>query len=207
MAIATPPARLDRAHVSAAGHTLGRAFYDDPLFTWILPDDARRADPLEWFFARVTDYGTRWGEVYGAGADIEGAAIWLPPGETHVPAMRMMQVGMWQGPLRLGLGAMRRFLAAMEWSDKLHEKNVSEPHWYLMVLGVDPERQGQGVGSGLISPMLARADEEGRPCYLETAKERNVTFYRKHGFEVIDDEHMPMDGPRAWTMLRKPVAR
>jgi ribosomal protein S18 acetylase RimI-like enzyme len=208
MAIASSAsAPLERAQLKAAGHTLGRAFVDDPAFSWMLPDEAKRAAPLEWFFTCASDYGLRWGEVYRAGEAIDGAAIWLPPGDTSVPAMRMMRVGMWQGPFRLGLGAMRRFLTFVEWSERLHKKNVPEPHWYLMVLGVDPTRQGQGVGSGLITPMLARADEQGRACYLETAKERNVTFYRKHGFDVVDDEHLPTNGPRVWTMLRKPAAR
>jgi hypothetical protein len=41
------------------------------------------------------------------------------------------------------------------------------------------------------------------PCYLETHKERNVGFYRAFGFEVLVADRMP-DGPRFWTMARKP---
>jgi len=68
---------------------------------------------------------------------------------------------------------------------ELHAQAVPPDHWYLLILGVDPPRQGQGVGGSLIEPILRRADAEGRQFYLETMKPRNVTFYGKHGFDVV----------------------
>jgi hypothetical protein len=35
-------------------------------------------------------------------------------------------------------------------------------------------------------------------------KERNVTFYGKHGFEVVVEDAF-LDGPRYWTMRRDPI--
>ena len=70
-------------------------------------------------------------------------------------------------------------------------------------LGVEPDRQGQGIGSALIQPVLGRADAEGLPCYLETTKERNVTFYRRHGFDVVAEGDLPDLGPPFWTMRRE----
>ena len=75
------------------------------------------------------------------------------------------------------------------------------PHYYLAALGTDPPHQGKGVGSALIEPVLARADREGIPAYLESSKETNVPFYRKHGFEVVQELAVP-NGPRVWAMLR-----
>ena len=71
-----------------------------------------------------------------------------------------------------------------------------------MILGGDRDKQGQGVGSSLVAPMLARADAEGLPCYLETMKERNVAFYEKHGFQVVVEDDLPKGGPHFWTMKR-----
>ena len=79
---------------------------------------------------------------------------------------------------------------------------MPEDHWYLMILGVDTAKQGQGVGSSLVAPMLARADADGLPCYLETMKERNVVFYEKHGFQVVVEDDLPKGGPHFWTMKR-----
>ena len=77
--------------------------------------------------------------------------------------------------------------------DALHPK---EPHWYLATLGTEPDRQGQGIGSALLRPVLARVDEEGVPAYLESSKERNVPLYARFGFEVID-EYRSEDGEPA----------
>jgi ribosomal protein S18 acetylase RimI-like enzyme len=73
-------------------------------------------------------------------------------------------------------------------------------HWYLWVLGVQPDRQGQGFGGQLMAPILSQADRDGLPCYLETESERNVAFYRKHGFEVAHEGDIPGYGLRLWMM-------
>jgi ribosomal protein S18 acetylase RimI-like enzyme len=54
-------------------------------------------------------------------------------------------------------------------------------------------------------PMLERADKGHVACYLETENERNVAFYRKHGFEVIvNGEEAGATGVRFWTFSRAP---
>ena len=185
-----------------AGEVLGRAFFDDPLLKYIFPDEARRKRPLTWLMDRGARYGLRYGEVHTT-ADVAGAAVWLPPGETDMTPLRMMRVGMLIAPLRVGLGAVRRFLASGDYLEEFHKRDVPPRHWYLAILGVDPSRQGQGIGGALIQPIIARADSAGLPCYLETMKERNVTFYKKHGFVVVVEGDLPDGGPYFWTMKRE----
>ncbi|HLK43152.1 MAG TPA: GNAT family N-acetyltransferase, partial [Thermoleophilia bacterium] len=71
------------------------------------------------------------------------------------------------------------------------------------VLGTAPPAQGKGVGSALLAPVLERCDREGVPAYLESSKEKNVPFYRRHGFEVTREIQLP-DGPMLWAMWRDP---
>jgi ribosomal protein S18 acetylase RimI-like enzyme len=71
-----------------------------------------------------------------------------------------------------------------------------------LVIGVDPPRQGQGVGSALITPGLRKADASRLPCYLETDKPEDVIFYQKHGFEVVVKDKPAKDAPDFWTMKR-----
>ena len=61
----------------------------------------------------------------------------------------------------------------------------------------------RGLGGTLIRPVLEIADGEGRNCFLESANERNLSFYRRHGFEVMEEVQVP-NGPRIWGMLRRP---
>lgn len=96
------------------------------------------------------------------------------------------------GPLR-ALGR----LQTLEAMDRHHPR---DPHWYLMMVGADPDRRGQGLGSAVIRPMLDRCDTEGLPAYLESSNERNVPLYHRLGFEVTDEFQLAPDCPPIWSM-------
>lgn len=196
--------RLSASALPEAGEIQGRAFFHDPAFTFTFPDDAARRHRLPWLMGIGVGYGSRFGDVLTTAGSMLGHAVWLPPGETSLSEERMGAVGFDEAPARMGADALKRFGDFMELVSRHHERLVPAPHWYLLILGVEPERQGQGIGSALIAPNLARADAEGLPCYLETAKERNVMFYRRHGFEVRDEENIPGGGPKVWMMVRQP---
>jgi GNAT superfamily N-acetyltransferase len=97
--------------------------------------------------------------------------------------------------LRLGTA-----IALLNAVERIHPK---EPHWYLAVLGTDPEHQGHGIGSAVMTPVLERCDEEGIGAYLESSKERNLAFYGRHGF--VAGEPVRLRGaPPLWPMWRDP---
>ena len=79
----------------------------------------------------------------------------------------------------------------------------SEPHYYLAVLGTEPELQGGGIGSALMRPVLDMCDRDEVPAYLESSKERNIAFYARHGFRVTREMKLPK-GPPVWLMWRDP---
>jgi ribosomal protein S18 acetylase RimI-like enzyme len=93
------------------------------------------------------------------------------------------------------------------YADTLHAACVPSPHWYLFVIGVEPECQGRGVGDALLRPMLARADREGTPVYLETHNRGNVGFYQKYGFDVAEEGRMPGGDVTVYAMLRPAAKR
>ena len=196
------PVRLAKQQIPQAGEVLGRAFNTNPGFVWMFPDDKTRLAKLTWFMARGVKAGDRTGEVYTTSDTVEGAAVWLPPGRTRLSPIQMIAAGFLPAPLTLGMGSFLRFMNAMNRFEHLHNEAMPGEHWYLMILGVDPPRQGQGIGSALLQPVLRKADEGGLPCYLETDKPEDVGFYQKHGFEVLIQENMPKGGPPFWTMRR-----
>ena len=71
------------------------------------------------------------------------------------------------------------------------------------MLGTEPERQGNGIGSALMQPVLDDCDEHGIGAYLESSKERNIAFYGRHGFKVTEEILLPK-GPPVWGMWRDP---
>jgi ribosomal protein S18 acetylase RimI-like enzyme len=88
-------------------------------------------------------------------------------------------------------------------ADRLHGQAITGPHWFLLVLGVNPTHQGQGVGGAQLKPGLEMADRQGLACYLETNNEKNLAFYQRYGFEVAGQERPDPEGPFVWGMVRK----
>jgi hypothetical protein len=62
------------------------------------------------------------------------------------------------------------------------------------------------VGSALLRAVTARRDAEGAPTYLDTTNERNLAFYRRHGFGPVHAGVFPRGGCRYWTLVRPPAA-
>jgi GNAT superfamily N-acetyltransferase len=196
--------RLASEQVEEAGEMLGRAFFDNPMSVYLLPDEAERIRPLTWMFDRTTRYGHLFGEVHTTTDTVDGAAIWLPPDSPPIGGERVIRAGMAAMPQEMGQEAFQRLMVMKRHFDELRQRDVPEPHWYLWTLGVDPPRQGQGVGGALLRPVLSRADEGGLPCYLEADKAKNVPFYEMHGFEVVEEGDLPDGGYHYWTMKRPP---
>jgi GNAT superfamily N-acetyltransferase len=191
---------LAPSQVKGASALLCRAFYQDPLVQYIVPDEARRTHVLPSFYRLVVRYALRYGEVYTT-PELEGVACWLTPGKTTVSTWRLLYVAP-TVPFSFRLSEQRRNTIYARYSDEVHARAISRPHWYLWGLGVEPSRQHQGVGGQLIQPILARADHDGLPCYLETTTEVNVAFYEKHGFSVVSDGVVPGTTLRVWGMRR-----
>lgn len=62
----------------------------------------------------------------------------------------------------------------------------SMPHHYLIMIGVDPKAQGQGIGKALLSHLfgLAESDKRSQGIALDTENGENVGLYRKFGFTL-----------------------
>jgi len=197
------PVRLTQVQLKQAIEVMGKAFLDDPFLKDLAPDDGKRAQLTPEFVGIVVNYCSRFGEVWTL-PSLDGVACWLMPGKTSPSFFGMLQTGMLTMPLKFGWAGFQRFMAVVSYTETLHKQFASEPHWYLWGLGVEPSRQGKGFGGTLLQPVLSRADAAGQPCYLETQNESNLTFYQKHGFEVVSNGVVPKSSLRVWAMVRKP---
>jgi GNAT superfamily N-acetyltransferase len=181
---------------------MARAFADDPVMTWIFPDDRMRLRRLPPFFtvsmrgSALRHDGT---EVLVADGAIAGCATWMPPG-SWVPSL-------WHQLLALpgyarSLGS--RLGVASTTYNALLTVHPRPPHWYLAGIGTEPRLQGTGIGTALMRSHLARCDATGMPAYLESSKASNVPFYEHHGFTVSRELTIPGGGPTLWLMWRDP---
>lgn len=70
---------LQRTSIDRAAITLTRAFSPDPMFTWLFPNAATRAAPLQRLLRVPLELGFRYGRVT-ASHDAKAACVSLPPG-------------------------------------------------------------------------------------------------------------------------------
>jgi len=179
---------------------LVRAFVDDPIANFMFAGDGRRRRGLHAFFSsQLRRQYMRFGHVYTTDQK-DGAALWGPP-DAHRNGVKELIQLLPAAPFLVSVRAHRALQLLFE-VDGLHPE---EPHWYLATLGTEPARQGEGRGSALLQSMIGRIDESGFPAYLESSKERNVPFYARFGFEVIDEFRCKVGSPPIWRMWREPV--
>jgi GNAT superfamily N-acetyltransferase len=189
--------RASRADLDPVCNALARAFHDDPVMAWFFPDDAARVDLNARFFKMRVRGLLAQEEVYTTD-DQAGAACWAQPGRWEMGPLEGLRFA-----LRVAaLTRTRTPLLARGWQivDAAHPR---EPHWYLAILGTEPARCGEGIGSALLQPVLDDCDRNEVGAYLESSKEENIAFYARHGFRVTDELTLP-DGPPIWPMWRDP---
>jgi GNAT superfamily N-acetyltransferase len=202
---AMPPIEKMRlGQIAVAAGVLARAFQNDPPLVYGIPNDADRCRILPLFMVPFLNYGNLFGEVYVTAAKPESVAIWLPVENLDETPEEDHEAGIDTIPSIIGAEASARFANLVTFVGIYHHRFAAGRHLYLQWLGVEPSRQGQGLGSATISPVLRRADAEGLPCYLETFQPRNVPLYQKHGFRIMAEEIEPASGLPAWFFLRQP---
>jgi GNAT superfamily N-acetyltransferase len=154
---------------------LAEAFFDDPVLSWLMPDDRKRLAQLRRYFGiELRHLALARGRVWTT-SDLAGAALTLPPGRWRSPLRVTLLEGSAFG-LRIARAA--RMGAAIEW------RHVHGPHYYVRDVGVLPSMQGRGLGRALMKPTLERCEREGLPAYLEASSERNTALYERLGFRV-----------------------
>lgn len=179
---------------------LTKAFDVDPHISWLVRSDAHRARAYRRFFTMMlTGLAQPYGEIHTTG-DRNSVALWYPPGRGKIGLLKQAKVA----PAFIGAVGWRNLLSRMVGVEKMEYLHPREPHYYLQLLGVDPDHQGQGAGRTLLKPVLAKCDALQTFAYLETANPKNVGYYEGLGFEVVRSMQMPGMGPTLWMMKRAP---
>lgn len=193
-----PAHKTDIAELS---RVLARAFHDDPVMMWMLPDPTARARALPMMFAAMTRHHYLPGggaEVVSQDCAIAGSTLWDPPGRwktSRREALLMMPtvVRAFRSRVQLAQTVMRTLI----------QNHPAQPHWYLTFIGTDPSVRGTGLGQALMRSRLERCDDDHAPAYLEATKPDLISFYSRFGFEVTGEIRLP-NGPKLWPMWRNP---
>jgi ribosomal protein S18 acetylase RimI-like enzyme len=198
---AVPVSALERSQFAVAHQTLVDAFGQDPMVVYFFPRTSKRVAGCVQIF-RVTLRHGLCGGVVDVVQGGQGVAIWLQSEYASLSLWSMWRLGFPAAGLALGFRASRRILQFMHELELRRKDSLAGPHWYLLNLAVRPELQGQGLGSTLLRYGLNRAQQQGRPCFLETSKAGNVPFYQRHGFRVVSEGRPSTGGPPVWSFVK-----
>ncbi|MFE9821870.1 GNAT family N-acetyltransferase [Streptomyces sp. NPDC005791] len=175
------------------------AFHEDPVSSWVFPDEQHRRAVHGKFLGVFADVTLDGGRV-DLLEDGTAAALWIsvpagaPEEGEDTPALMRETAD----PDNERAELVGRLTGAVHPHDRAHE--------YLLMIGVSPERQGEGIGETLMRKVLERCDREGVPAYLEASSGRSRGLYERLGFTFTGQTVDLPDGPSMWPMWREPQA-
>ena len=120
------------------------------------------------------------GEVWTT-QDIAGACLFFAPNNWHISAWTQRR-------------AAYRIVRASDLATTLNIRTIfhtletaqpTEPHYYLLAVGVSSRHRNRGIGAALLRPMLERCNRDHAAAYLENSNPTNHHFYEQRGFERV----------------------
>lgn len=123
-----------------------------------------------------------FGEIY-LSDDRKGCALTLLP-ESKKSNLQTALLDLGLVFSSIGLS---RTLKVLRRDSRIKNLYPAEPIYYLWFIGVHPDHQHQGVGSGLLAQLINKSSELKRPIYLETSMAENIGFYEKFGFRIYKE--------------------
>lgn len=186
--------------------TLTASFYHDPLAEFFWPNEESRAKQLSAGLEFLLKLSSKIWCSETANRKYAGVIGAAQPGgypppffDSMVPLIRLILKLLSLTSLR----EMEKMTRVFRRFDKIHPR---QPHWYISVLGVHPDHQGKGLGGELLRPILQKADKESVIVYLECSNPNSLDFYRKYGFEVMEEIVPVRCCPPILGLVRKPIS-
>ena len=154
---------------------------------------------------RYMDYsiieGEQYGELFIPEKHDYGVSVWAKPlhEKREKEKHRQKETFLKQ---HIGKGSLVTYKSIINFMSEKAISFIDERSWYLSIIGILPDFQGQGLGIGLVKNILERTDKLGIPTYLETFTPRNITFYHRLGYKAVKYFHEPTVDAEYWLMIR-----
>ncbi|MFD0982418.1 GNAT family N-acetyltransferase [Tropicimonas aquimaris] len=202
----TQPEGEHRGDYQRLSEALYAALRPDPFYAALeggVAEPARARQAMLYYYEYSIREAVAHGHAVLPDAGDFGASIWAvplaPEQERELSRRKKEMIAH-----RMGDTCLRIYAGICEFMAEATSRVTSNQDWYLSILGVAPEQQGQGLGAGLLEPVLEKADRAGVATYLETFTPGNMPFYRRLGYQDVGRFQEPItDGPY-WVMRRPP---
>ncbi len=191
-----------QADYEAVVETIVQAFGPDPLWSWMFPDPALRAEQHAAIFGLYVESALPNQGVWMSDERGSAVAVFTPPGERELTEDAEARLEPF-----LTRFARHHALAVLETLERFEAVlPQGRPFYYLSFLGTRTDSRGQGIGMGLLAELVAQADRDGQATYLESTNPDNNRRYARLGFEGQGRFSTPDDLHTVTTMWREPVS-
>ena len=187
-ATATPVPYVASVHTDAP-QSVCDAFFDDPFVRTFFPDDAEYRLRAPWLNKMMLwSLGASY-NMTEVCCDANGAvlstACWEPCHMSVGAIFRCLYMFAWLLGT-LGIRKTALFGAVLFKLEAKRHKHAPTAH-HLQLLGTSPDHQSKGLGATSMMFGIRRAEQQGVPCYLESSNPKNVPFYKRHGFKIVEE--------------------
>jgi GNAT superfamily N-acetyltransferase len=190
------------ADYDAVVATIVAAFSDDPTWAWMFPDPEKRAGQHATIFGLYIESALPHGGVWMTDDQASAVAIFTHPEGQELTEQAEARI---EPFLREALGG--HAPAVLQTFERFEAAVPPGPFYYLSFLGTRPDSRGRGIGMGLLAELVAQADRDCQPTYLESTNPDNNRRYERLGFKAQSSFTTPDGLHTVTTMWREPVSR
>lgn len=161
---------------------LTASFDDNKSVNYIIRNGNKREKSLKRLMEYSFDICYTFGEIFMS-QDKTACALLLTPGKR-----KSNLFGIWKDiQLIFTSIGIRNIKKAMGRESRIKALQPKAPFYYIWFIGVDPENQGQGIGTTLLTEILAHIHLTNDTVCLETSTIKNLQWYDKFGFSIYDE--------------------
>ncbi len=193
--------KLGKHDIDTSAENIAKAFYDYPMFQHILADKLNHEN-IKLFLMFLIKYSILYAKAYASSREMEGIILFTEFKNYKFSLIRSIRSGI-LSLMKIGQDEGKKFNEFDRFTLETHKRIIKDNHIYIILIGVDPSKQGQGYGQKLMQYVLKIAEEKGQSCYLETHGEKNVSFYKQLGFKVVSEDILPGTDIVQYAMLKE----
>lgn len=182
---------------------LYHALKEDPFYITMeasMDDDSAEEGMLRYLDYSIQEAAT-YGELFIPKGQEYGISVWSKPIEMKLAQKKNRQKKDFINR-HMGRNSLATYSDIVRFMSEKSAFLISDRYWYLSIVGVLPDYQGKGLGIKLVDNILQHTDDAKIPTYLETFTPRNMTFYNRLGYQVLDSFSEPTTGAKYWLMSR-----
>jgi GNAT superfamily N-acetyltransferase len=184
--------RLDMRHARRVAELLADAFFRNPMFVHLLPDEAVRRKAMAAIYGTVARVCLAEGLVFATSEDMEGVICLSLRGAGRHGSLKLAweQLKSFTLPFRLmrhvsTLAVARRASVMRKATSEMRKRIKSLGECvYVDMTAVREECRGRGVMSRMMRAVLKESDKLALRCVLETEEKTNADIYAHFEFST-----------------------